>query len=314
MSRNGGILMDVTIEELIENFKLEVLVQGEKGKLINVSDINRPGLQIAGFYQYFDNKRVQLIGMAEWGFLDCMEVELRKKRINKYFKLDPFCVIFTRDLEPHKEILKAAQENGTWILRTKLISTRFISKLTNFLDTKLAPETRLHGVLVDVYGIGILVSGESGIGKSECALELIKRGHRLIADDAVDIKEIDGVLLGSCPYITSGMLEVRGMGIIDIPAIYGMSSVLNTKTISIYISLTLWNENEEYDRLGIDNEFMDILNVPLRKITLPIRPGRNIAVIIEAAAANYRYSLNSKITPVETINMRIEEVTAARNN
>lgn len=314
MSRNGGILMDVTIEELIVNFKLEVLVKGEKGKLINVSDINRPGLQIAGFYQYFDNKRVQLIGMAEWGFLDCMEVELRKKRINKYFKLDPFCVIFTRDLEPHKEILKAAQENGTWILRTKLISTRFISKLTNFLDTKLAPETRLHGVLVDVYGIGILLSGESGIGKSECALELIKRGHRLIADDAVDIKEIDGVLLGSCPYITSGMLEVRGMGIIDIPAIYGMSSVLNTKTISIYISLTLWNENEEYDRLGIDNEFMDILNVPLRKITLPIRPGRNIAVIIEAAAANYRYSLNSKITPVETINMRIEEVTAARNN
>jgi len=252
--------------------------------------------------------------MAEWGFLDCMEIELRKKRISKYFKLDPLCVIFTRHLEPHKEILKAAEENGLWVLRTKSISTRFISKLTNFLDTKLAPETRLHGVLVDVYGIGILLSGESGIGKSECALELIKRGHRLIADDAVDIKEIDGILMGSCPYITSGMLEVRGMGIIDIPAIYGMSSVLNTKTISLLISLTLWNENEEYDRLGIDNEFMDILNVPLRKITLPIRPGRNIAVIIEAAAANYRYSLNSKITPVETINMRIEEVTKARNN
>jgi len=306
--------MAVTIEELIEHFSLEVLVQGDKGKLINITDINRPGLQIAGFYQYFDNKRIQLIGMAEWGFLDCMEVELRKKRINKYIKLDPLCVIFTRNLEPHKEILKAAEENGLWVLRTKSISTRFISKLTNFLDTKLAPETRLHGVLVDVYGIGILLSGESGIGKSECALELIKRGHRLIADDAVDIKEIDGILMGSCPYITSGMLEVRGMGIIDIPAIYGMSSVLNTKTISLLISLTLWNENEEYDRLGIDNEYMDILNVPLRKITLPIRPGRNIAVIIEAAAANYRYSLNSKITPVETINMRIEEVTKARNN
>jgi len=306
--------MAVTIEELIEYFNLEVLVEGEKGRVINVSDINRPGLQIAGFYQYFDSKRVQLIGMAEWSFLDCMEVELRKKRINKYFKLDPLCVIFTRHLDPHVEIVNAAKENGQWVLRTKLISTRFISKLTNYLDTKLAPETRLHGVLVDVYGIGILISGESGIGKSECALELIKRGHRLIADDAVDIKEIDGILMGSCPYITSGMLEVRGMGIIDIPAIYGMSSVLNTKTISILISLTLWNENEEYDRLGIDNEFMDILNVPLRKITLPIRPGRNIAVIIEAAAANYRYSLNSKITPVETINMRIQEVTAARNN
>lgn len=306
--------MAVTIEELIANFNLEVLVEGEKGKLINVSDINRPGLQIAGFYEYFDNKRVQLLGMAEWSFLDCMETELRKKRLNKYFKLDTPCVILTRDLEPHKELLKATKENGRWVLRTKLISTRFISKLTNYLDTKLAPETRLHGVLVDVYGIGILISGESGIGKSECALELIKRGHRLIADDAVDIKEIDGVLLGSCPYITSGMLEVRGMGIIDVPAIYGMSSVLNTKTISLMISLNQWDDKEEYDRLGIDNEFMDILNVPLRKITLPIRPGRNIAVIIEAAAANYRYSLNSKVTPVETINMRIEEVTTVRND
>jgi HPr kinase/phosphorylase len=304
--------MAVTIEELIENFNLEILVQGDTGKLINVSDINRPGLQIAGFYEYFDSVRVQLLGMAEWSFLDCMETELRKKRLKKYLKLDTPCVIITRNLEPHKEFMKAAEENGRWVLRTKLISTRFISKLTNYLDTRLAPETRLHGVLVDVYGIGILLSGESGIGKSECALELIKRGHRLIADDAVDIKEIDGLLLGSCPYITSGMLEVRGMGIIDIPAIYGMSSVLNTKTISLLISLNLWNDSEEYDRLGIDNEFMNILNVPVRKITLPIRPGRNIAVIIEAAAANYRYSLNSKITPVETINMRIDEINGTK--
>ena len=300
--------MAVSIEELIQYFNLEVLVEGEKGKLVNVSDINRPGLQIAGFYEYFDNERVQLLGKAEWSFLDCMESELRRKRLNKYFKLDTPCVIITRELEPHKEFMKAAQENGRWVLRTKLISTRFISKLTNYLDTKLAPETRLHGVLVDVYGIGILLTGESGIGKSECALELIKRGHRLIADDAVDIKEIDGVLLGSCPYITTGMLEVRGMGIIDIPAIYGTSSVSNTKTISLMISLNIWNENEEYDRLGIDNEYTDILNIPVRKITLPIRPGRNIAVIIEAAAANFRYSLSSHITPVETINARIDEV------
>jgi HPr kinase/phosphorylase len=306
--------MAVTVEDLIEYFNLEILVEGEKGKIIGVSDINRPGLQIAGFYQYFDNKRVQLIGMAEWSFLDCMEKELRKKRLSKYFQLGTPCIIFTRGLDPHEEILKVAHENRRWVLRTKLISTNFISKLTNYLDTRLAPETRLHGVLVDVYGIGILLSGESGIGKSECALELIKRGHRLIADDAVDIKEIDGRLLGSCPYITSGMLEVRGMGIIDIPAIYGMSSVLETKTISIFISLNLWDETEEYDRLGIDEEFTNILNVPLRKITLPIRPGRNIAVIIEAAAANFRYSLNSKVTPVETINARIQEVTSAKND
>ncbi|MBU3181155.1 HPr(Ser) kinase/phosphatase [Clostridium psychrophilum] len=304
--------MAVTIEELIEHFKLEILVEGGKGKSISVSDINRPGLQIAGFYEYFGNKRVQLIGMAEWSFLDCMEEDLRRKRLNRYFKLETPCVILSRNLEPHKEIIKAAQENGQWLLRTKLISTRFISKLTNYLDTELAPDTRLHGVLVDVYGIGILITGESGIGKSECALELIKRGHRLIADDAVDIKEIDGELHGSCPYITSGMLEVRGMGIIDIPAIYGMSSVLNTKIVSLYVSLTQWNESEEYDRLGIEDQFMKVLNVPVKKITLPVRPGRNIAVILEAAAANYRYSLNSTITPVETINKRIEEVTKAR--
>lgn len=305
--------MAVTIEELIEYFNLEVLVQGEKGKLVTVSDINRPGLQIAGFYEYFDNNRVQLLGKAEWSFLDCMEPELRRKRLNKYLKLDTPCVIITRELVPHEEFMKAARENNSWVLRTKLISTRFISKLTNYLDTKLAPETRLHGVLVDVYGIGILLTGESGIGKSECALELIKRGHRLIADDAVDIREIDGTLLGSCPYITKGMLEVRGMGIIDIPAIYGTSSVSNKKTVSLIIALNIWNDSEEYDRLGIDNEYMDILSVPVRQITLPIRPGRNIAVIIEAAAANFRYSVSSPITPVETINARMNEVNASLN-
>ncbi|NMA57688.1 MAG: HPr kinase/phosphorylase, partial [Clostridium cochlearium] len=167
--------------------------------------------------------------------------------------------------------------------------------------------TRLHGVLVDVYGIGILITGESGIGKSETALELIKRGHRLVADDAVDIKEIDGKLMGSSPYITSGMLEVRGLGIIDVPALYGLSSVLDIKTIGLIIHLEQWKKDQEYDRLGIDEVNMNILNIPVRKIILPIRPGRNIAVIIEAAAANYRYNLNSNISPVDTISARMKE-------
>jgi HPr kinase/phosphorylase len=190
-------------------------------------------------------------------------------------------------------------------LRTNSITTKFISRLTNYLDDKLAPETRLHGVLVDVYGIGILITGESGIGKSETALELIKRGHRLVADDAVDIKEIDGVLHAKAPYITSGMMEVRGMGIIDVPALYGLSSVLNAKTIDVVIHLDHWKEEQNYDRLGIDKCYIDILNVPIRQMVLPIRPGRNSAVIIEAAAANYRYSLTSKVSPVDTINNRI---------
>lgn len=297
--------MGVLIKELIEDLKLEILVQGKPGASITLSDINRPGLQLAGFYNYFANNRVQIIGRAEWSYLEDMGSELRKERLSKFFQFETPCVIVARGLDPHQEFLDCAKENQRWVLRTNSISTRFISRLMNYLDDKLAPDTQLHGVLMDVYGIGIIITGESGVGKSETALELIKRGHRLVADDAVVIKEIEGVLRGRAPFITHGMMEVRGMGIIDIPALYGLSSVLNSKTIHLVISLEHWKDDQDYDRLGIDNKYIEILNVPVRKITLPIRPGRNIAVIIEAAAANYRYSINSKVTPIDTINSRI---------
>ncbi|PRR78146.1 HPr kinase/phosphorylase [Clostridium liquoris] len=299
--------MAVTVEELIKDLKLEVINRGKENTEITVSDINRPGLQFSGFYNYFANERVQLIGKAEWSFLDVMQSEIRKKRLKKFFQFETPCIIITRGLEPHKELLESAEKYNRWVLRTNSISTRFISKLTNYLDESLAPETRLHGVLVDVHGIGILITGESGIGKSETALELIKRGHRLVADDAVDIKEIDGKLLGRSPYITSGMMEVRGMGIIDVPALYGLSSVLDVKTIGLIINLEPWKQEHDYDRLGVDGETAEILNVSVRKITLPIRPGRNIAVIIETAAVNYRYALNSDTTPVDIINARMDE-------
>ncbi|KAJ52764.1 HPr kinase/phosphorylase [Clostridium tetanomorphum] len=299
--------MTVTVEELVQDLKLEVINKGEDNTEITVSDINRPGLQFSGFYSYFANERVQLIGKAEWSFLDVMQREIRKKRLKKFFEFETPCIIITRKLEPHTEFIENAKKYNRWVLRTENISTRFISKLTSYLDERLAPETRLHGVLVDVYGIGILITGESGIGKSETALELIKRGHRLVADDAVDIKEIDGRLTGRSPYITSGMMEVRGMGIIDVPALYGLSSVLDTKTIGLIIHLEQWKEEQNYDRLGIDGETMNILNVLVRRITLPIRPGRNIAVIIETAAVNYRYNLNSEITSVDIINRRMDE-------
>ena len=308
--------MAVTVENLIKDLQLEVLVEGDLSIEIGVSDINRPGLQFAGFYNYFANERVQIVGHAEWGYLDAMQTVLRRKRLKKYFKLETPCTIMTRALEPHEEFITSAKENNRCILRTDSISTRFINKLMNYLDEKLAPEIRLHGVLVDVYGIGMLIVGESGVGKSETALELIKRGHRLVADDAVDVKGIDGILKGKSPYITSGMIEVRGMGIIDVPALYGLSSVLESKTVNLIISLDPWNEDETYDRLGIDDEFVEILNIPVKKITIPIRPGRNLAVIVEAAAANYRYSLNSKISPVEIIDRRMDEVmkNEAKNN
>jgi HPr kinase/phosphorylase len=300
--------MSVRVEKLIEDFKLEVLVKGNPDSEINISDVNRPGLQFSGFYNYFANERIQIVGMAEWSFLGAMQPEIRKKRLKKFFSFETPCIIITRGLEPQEELLDSATKNGRWLLRADMISTKFISKLTNYLEDKLAPETRMHGVLVDVYGIGILIIGESGIGKSETALELIKRGHRLVADDAVDIKEIDGVLKATSPFITSGMMEVRGMGIIDVPALYGLSSVLDHKSIDLVIYLDHWKQDENYDRLGIDVQYIDILNVPIRKITVPIRPGRNLAVIIEAAAANYRYSLVSNETPIETIDRRIESM------
>lgn len=299
--------MGVTVEKLIKDFNLEIIQEGEANIPIDVQDINRPGLQLAGFYNYFAPERIQVVGKAEWSFISDMAPDLRKKRINKFFSFDVSCLVITRDLEVPEDILAAAIKNKTWLVRTDMITTKFISKLTLYLSDMMAPETRLHGVLVDVYGIGMLITGESGIGKSETALELIKRGHRLVTDDAVDIKEIDGELIGTSPYITFGMLEVRGMGIIDVSALYGLSSILPSKEVKIMIHFEHWKDDGDYDRLGINNEYEDILGVKLKKLRVPIRPGRNIAVIIEAAAANYRYNLMSNTNPVDIIEQRMVE-------
>lgn len=298
----------VTVEKLIKDFDLEVLIEGEPNVPITVGEINRPGLQLAGFYNYFAPERIQVIGRAEWSFLDDMGVDFRKKRLNKFFEFSISCLIITRGLEPHEELINAAKKNKIWVLRSKIMTTKFVSKLTIYLSAKMAPETRIHGVLLDVYGIGILITGESGIGKSETALELIKRGHRLVTDDAVDIKEIDGELIGSSPSITFGMLEVRGMGIIDVSALYGLSSILAEKEIKLMIHFEHWKDDGDYDRLGTNAQYMEILGVPIRKLVVPVRPGRNIAVIAEAAAANYRYNLMSDINPVEIIENRINKL------
>ena len=292
---------------------MEVLVEGEKGVEITVNDINRPGLQLAGFYNYFAPERLQVVGKAEWSFIGDMSRELRRKRVDKYFSFNSKCVVITRGLEPHEEFIKAAKKNKTWLLRTTSVTTSFISKMTIYLSDKFAPQTRLHGVLVDVYGIGILITGESGIGKSETALELIKRGHRLVTDDAVDIKEIDGELIGTSPKITIGMLEVRGIGIIDITALYGLSSVQESKGINLVMHFEHWKDNGDYDRLGINQDTQEILGVNVRKLRVPVRPGRNIAVIIEAAAVNYRHSLMSDISAVDIIERRMENLTLEDN-
>ena len=300
--------MSVTVEKLIKDFDLEILSEGEKNIEVAVNDINRPGLQLAGFYNYFAPERIQVIGKAEWSFLETMGIELRRKRIDKYFSFNLKCLIITRDLEPQEELMKAALKNKVWLLRTNLVTTKFMSKLTIYLAGELAPETRLHGVLVDVYGIGILITGESGIGKSETALELIKRGHRLVTDNAVDIREVDGELIGKSPRITIGMLEVRGIGIIDVASLYGLSTVLPEKDIQLLMHFEHWKDDGDYDRLGLNDERQDILGVKVKKLRVPVRPGRNIAVIIEAAAANYRHSLMSDVTPVDIIESRMDNI------
>lgn len=297
--------MTVKVLDLIKDLNLEVYNRGNEDVTIHVSDINRPGLQMSGFYNYFANERIQVIGLAEWSYLDAMQSELRDKRLKKFYSFITPCTIIARDLVPQEEFLKCAIENNRWILKTNIETSRFISRLMYYLDEKLAPEIRVHGVLVDVYGTGILITGESGIGKSETALELIKRGHRLVADDAVDIKEVDGSLKGVCPYITMGMLEVRGMGIIDIPSLYGLSSITSDKEIDLVIDLKQWVGDDDFERLGLDDEKVDILGVKVKKVTIPIRPGRNVAVIIEAAAVNYRYSVTSNVTPIDIINSRM---------
>lgn len=300
--------MGVSVKKLIDDFNLEILVEGKEDVEISVNDINRPGLQLAGFYNYFASERIQVIGKAEWSFLDDMDIELRTKRVKKYFSFDINCLIITRGLEPHIEFLREAEKHKVWVLRTNLVTTQFISKATIYMADKLAPETRLHGVLVDVSGIGILITGESGIGKSETALELIKRGHRLVTDDAVDIKEIDGQLIGTSPKITIGMLEVRGIGIIDVTTLYGLSSVVQQKEIKLVMHFEHWKDDNDYDRLGIYDEYMNILGINVKKLTVPVRPGRNIAVIIEAAAVNYRYALMSDVTPVDVIESRMNNI------
>ncbi|MBU5454405.1 HPr(Ser) kinase/phosphatase [Caproiciproducens sp. MSJ-32] len=300
--------MSVTVEKLIKDFDMEVLVEGKKNIEISVNDVNRPGLQLSGFYNYFAPERIQVIGKAEWSFLEDMGMELRRKRIDKYFSFNLKCIVITRDLEPHSEMLIAARKNNVWLIRTNLVTTKFISKLTIYLAGQLAPETRIHGVLVDVYGVGIVITGESGIGKSETALELIKRGHRLVTDDAVDIREIDGELIGKSPKITIGMLEVRGIGIIDVASLYGLSSISPEKEINLLMHFEHWKDDGDYDRLGLNNEYEEILGVKVKKLRIPVRPGRNIAVIIEAAAVNYRHSLMSDVTAVDIIEKRMDSI------
>lgn len=280
----------VTVKDVQEKLFLE-LCTGEvgMGRQIHTSDISRPGLEMAGYFTYYLADRVQLLGKTELSFFaNLTEVE-RIDRMKRLCSETTPAIIVAHEMEVPVELIEAAENRGIPVLKTDVPTTRFSGMLTNYLSGRLAPMTAIHGVLVDVYGIGILITGKSGVGKSETALELVKRGHRLVADDLVEIRQVaKNVLIGNAPKLLEHMLEIRGVGIVDMMTLFGASAVKSDKRILIIVDLEFWDQDKIYDRLGIDEEKMKIMDSELTKLTVPVRPGRNLSVIIEVAAMDYR--------------------------
>ncbi|TWI59984.1 HPr(Ser) kinase/phosphatase [Halalkalibacter nanhaiisediminis] len=280
----------VTANDLLEEFQLEILA-GEEGiyRPITTSDISRPGIEMAGFFTYYPAKRLQLLGRTELSFFEQLSNYDKEDRMEKLCTYDTPGIIISRGLEAPKELLAAAEKVGVPLLRSNMTTTRLSSSITTFLDSHLAPMTAVHGVLVDIYGIGVLITGNSGVGKSETALDLVRRGHRLVADDSVEIRQVEeGTLVGRSPELIQHLLEIRGLGIINVMTLFGAGAVRPFKRISLCINLELWDQNKAYDRLGLEEEKMKIIDSEITKLTVPVRPGRNLAVIIEVAAMNFR--------------------------
>lgn len=280
----------VHIHELINKFQLE-LVSGEEGihRTIRTSDISRPGLEMAGYFTFYPGERLQLLGKTELSFISELDPETRMERLSLLCTDETPGIIVSRDIEVPKELLKASHNTGVPIMRSPVTTTRLSSRITNFLESRLAPTTAKHGVLVDIYGIGVLITGNSGVGKSETALELVKRGHRLVADDSVEIRQEDeDTLIGSAPELIQHLLEIRGLGIINVMTLFGAGAIRNYKKISIVMNLEAWDSKKVYDRLGLEEETTKIIDTEIPILTIPVRPGRNLAVIIEVAAMNFR--------------------------
>ena len=297
----------VPLNDIIKEFKLEVLNKERDMDSIMVSnnEINRPGLQIAGFFEYFDNTRIQVIGRVEISYINKLSHEKRMEALEALFSKDLLAVIITRGMEPPPEMTELIQKYNLPFLRTHLTTSRFVSAIIAYLNVHLAPRITMHGVLVEVYGEGILLLGDSGVGKSETAIELVKRGHRLVADDAVEIKRVsDTTLVGSSPEIIRHFVELRGTGIIDVKMIFGMGAVKPTEKIDMIINLEIWKDKKQYDRLGLNTEYNDILGISVPALTIPVKPGRNLAVVVEVAAMNNRQK-RMGYNAAETLNQRL---------
>ena len=284
----------VNIDEIVEKMNLENLAPeiSTDGIKVRQTEVNRPALELTGYFDHFAAGRIQLIGLVEHSYIEQMDEESERAAFEKLFSLDVPMVIFTRGMYPDDIILEIGRKHGMPMFITKQATSPFMAEILRWLNVRLAPCISIHGVLVDVYGIGVLLTGDSGIGKSEAALELIKRGHRLISDDVVEIRRVsEDTLIGRAPAITKHFIELRGIGIIDVKTLFGVSSVRETQNIDLVIELEDWDRDKEYDRLGLQENYVEYLGNRVVCHRLPIRPGRNLAIICEAAAVNHRQKL-----------------------
>ena len=281
----------VKLSKVVEKLNLKNLTPDVDmtEKKVMVPDINRPALQITGFFEHFAYERVQLIGCVEYTFLENMEEDEKEKIYDMLLSYKIPCIIFCRNLKPDDRLIEKANKANVPVFSTETPTSAFSAEIIRWLNVELAPCISIHGVLVDVYGVGVLIMGESGIGKSEAALELIKRGHRLVSDDVVEIRKVsDETLVGTAPDITRHFIELRGIGIVDVKMLYGVQSVRETQNIDLVITLEEWDRDKEYDRLGLEEQYTEFLGNKVVCHQLPIRPGRNLAIIVETAAINHR--------------------------
>ena len=284
-------MASISLQKLIDKTKLVNLTPNIDTTKIKVTmpDINRPALQLAGYFEHFDSTRVQVIGFVEYTYLEEVADERKREIYEQLLSYEVPAVVFSRELQPDDIFLEVANKHGVPVLSTKASTSSFMAEAIRWLNVQLAPSMTVHGVLVDVFGEGLLITGESGIGKSEAALELIKRGHRLVSDDAVELRKVsDDTLIGTAPDVTKHFIELRGIGIVDVKALFGASSVKDTQSIDLVIRLEDWDKEKEYDRLGLEETYTEYLGNKVVCHNIPIRPGRNLAVICESAAVNHR--------------------------
>ena len=296
----------ITLKEFEKSCHVELVQENTSGTMqLSTVNVNRPGLLLAGFEDYFGDKRIQVIGNAESWYLESVSKEEKKQKLISLFKRKIPCVILTRGIEPCDIIKQVAKEYDVPLFKSDMNTSQLVNELVNYLNNLLALSTSMHGVLLEVSGLGVLITGNSGMGKSETAMELVHRGHRLVADDNVVLKKIQGSIIGNAPEKIRHFMEIRGIGIINVQSMFGVGSVLNKKEVNLVIELKPWSDDIEYDRLGMYDKYENILGIDIPKLTMPVMPGRNLAIVVEVAARNQRlkkHGINATQQLLDSIN------------